>query len=223
MTRTIRSLAAFAASIALLLAAPGFVGIAAAHDNGSGQSALAPELYSAVKTARFVYASDIRTARDAYRSSLVKIRTSIQTETAQQLKAVQDAKKAFDDAVATGKDQATVDALRDQLKTAIENYRKAIDDAKTAHQTDLANAQKVMVDAVTAAGSKYVKAVTDAFAKFAPGTTVTPGLLIPPGRVFQQGIGSLMGHSDQGLHLGATTRPTPTASSDGGSHHGDDD
>jgi hypothetical protein len=204
-SRTTRTILAVSASAALFLTAPGFVGVAAAHDRGPSQgwshspSTLSPELQKAIKDARLAYFTAAQKAKSDYRDALIKLRTSIQTETADQLKAVQDARSAFDAAAAAGKPATELDGLRATLKARIDAYRTALGTAKTTHQTGIAQAQKAANDAIEAAGTAYTKGVTDAFATFAKGITPPPGLLNPPGHSQSKGSGS--GHGDQGLHL----------------------
>ena len=205
--RIVRSLAAVSASAVLLVAAPGFVGSASAHDGGSGSSSndsghvsssLPVELTTAVKTARTAYFTAAWQAKDAYRAAVMAIRTTMQNETAPQLAAAQAAKKALDDAFANGADQATIDGLKAALRTAVENYRNALITSKTAHAGEFATALTNAKNAVAAAGVVYTQAVTAAFATYAPGTPIPSGLLNPPGHDF----GKSFGHSQiEGLHL----------------------
>jgi hypothetical protein len=222
--RLARSVLAVTASAVLLLTAPGLVGVAVAHDNGGGGSSqahnpISPDLQMAIKDARIAYLSAVKKATADYRDALIRIRTSIQAETASQLKAVQDAKTALDEAAKAGKDQATLDQLRQSLKSAIDSYRNSVLTTKSAHETDVAGAQQAANDAIGAAGIAYAKTVTGAFAKFAPGMTPPPGLLKPPGRGF--GKGQDMNHGGLGLHLDQSNTPSRNTTSGRGS--GDDD
>jgi hypothetical protein len=179
---------AVTATAALLLTAPGFVGSASAHDGGRGSDdsrisapSLAPEIQSAVKTARDTYFTAARKVRDDYRAAVMAIRTAMQNQIAPQLAAAQAAKKALDDASRADADQATLDSLKSALRTSVENLRTAISTSKTAHAAEFTTAANNAKSALDAAGKAYAAAVTAAFATFAPGTPVPPGLLIPPG------------------------------------------
>ena len=217
--RTSRTLLTVAASAALLLTAPGLVGTAAAHNgngpggpNGQGeatsqatgqadarregfdfsqQNVGTPELQNAIKTARESYKTVVRTARDDFRTTVSGIRTSIETETAAKLSDVQAKKKLLSDALAANSDQATLDPLRAAFKTSLDTYRTAWLEAKAKHQSEVDAALAKAKSVIDAAAKAYAQSVTDAFAKYAPGTAVPPGLLNPPGHAFGMGRGEL--------------------------------
>ena len=217
--RSSRAILTVAASAALLLTAPGLVGTAVAHNgNGPGgssgpggstsqssgandvqregfdsslQNIGTPELQTAVKNAREAYKTAVRTAKEDFRNAVSGIRTSIQTETAGQLVDVQAKKKQLSDALAANADHATIDPLRVAFKASLDTYRTAWLAAKAKHQSEVDAAMAKAKSAIDTAAKGYAQAVTDAFAKYAPGATVPPGLLNPPGHAFGLGHGEL--------------------------------
>lgn len=213
------------ATAALLLTAPGVVGIASAHDGGGsggsqgsqqsedrddhdGQgsasqgnqntgspnsqrptpaSSISPDLQNAIKSAREAYKTTARTIKDQLRTTLAGFRTSVQNDTATQLADVKAKRLAYLDALAKNADQSTLDSLKAALKASVDAYRTAWIAAKTKYQTQIdAAIAKAQTD-IANAGTVYTQAVKDAFAKYAPGTTIPSGLLDPPGQNIGEG------------------------------------
>lgn len=210
LPRTARRVLTATAALGLVATAPGFVGIASANDNGSGPSShsssaaistLSPALQTAVKTARTAYFAAVEKAKSDFKAALVPIRAKIQTDTAAQLKAAQDARSAYMNAVSTNQPQATLDTLKAAYLAAVQTYRTALQAAITAAQPAIDTARSTALKAIADAGTAYTKAITDAFAAQVPPVAVPAGLLLPPGKG-HGGNGHLGLGGGNGLHLG---------------------
>lgn len=190
MSRTTRRIATAAAAVALTVSAPGVVGIAQADDNGGSDRrwGLTSEvlqnqaLVDAISTARADYRDAVRAAKDAYRTTMSGIWSTIQAQTQTQRDAVVAAKKAYLSAREAGADTT---AAKMALSEAIVAYRSALQSAKAGQETAIANARTTAQGALTKARDAYRASITAAFA--AAGLPVPEGLLTMGGR---HGFGS---------------------------------
>ena len=187
MNRTaLRGMTATAAFV-LALAAPGALGTAAADDRsadprGWGLSSELQQdagLVSEIRAAREAYRTSAQSARTAYRTALQGIEREIQLSTASRRAAARTAGDAYR-AVLEGAVTGDLERLRSEFSSAWTEYREAqastVDAAQPAIDTAAGSAKATLMTA----RSIYASALQAAFAEHAPGVSV-PRLLQDPG------------------------------------------
>ena len=210
-TRTTRRIVTATAAIALMASAPGFIGVASAHDhggNGSGgrdgltsEQSANPEFAMAIQTARTTYKDATKAVKDQFRTDIAGVRTAIETATATQKAAVKTAHDAYENARDANPAVDTT-AQKAALDAAITAYKDALNTAKTAQQAVVTAAADKAKATLATALTTYQTSITEAFATYAAGTTVPPGLLTPgwahglgDGKWLNHGLGDKHGHS----------------------------
>jgi hypothetical protein len=200
-TRTTRRYLTLSASVVLLAAAPGLVGVASATDSPSpkpatsnAQVTLSPDLVRAIESARSNYALLARGAMDNYRTVKHAIRAAMQLDS--NLIALHAAKDAAKQALETASHAGTSTAV---LQSAYDSARSAYDAAKAPYVVQEDKARSDLKVAIAAAQAGYSTTVTSAFATYAPNTTIPVNLLQASGR----GHGFAFGH----LHMGPGMNP----------------
>jgi hypothetical protein len=187
MTSTARRVVTTLAAMALVAASPLAVGTAAADDRPVDTRAWGlsstltgnADLVDAVAQARDAYRQTVLSARQAFRAALDSTHLQIQEDTAGARNAARAAVDAYR-AVSEGRVTGDLDELRAASLDAITAYRAALASAKTARQAELDTAMGSAKATLAMARSLYTSAVTQAFARYAPGTSV-PRALADPG------------------------------------------
>jgi hypothetical protein len=212
-TRTARRIITLSASVALIAAAPGLVGVASATDTPSPSPSasnapltVSPELIKAIQSARDAYRTTTHAAKDVYKAENGVMRDAIKSL----LQTQHDALKASHDALRIAHASNTETPQMRSDYEALKNAYETAKDAATA--TWLANNKDPRValkSAIDAARTTYSTAVTTAFATYAPTMKIPAGLLEAPGK----GHGYAFGHLKQNVANGhRATHPNQAAS-----------
>jgi hypothetical protein len=196
VSRTTRRIATAVAAAALVAGSPGLVGVASAHDNGgtghgivlSSELLANTPLVDAIRLARTTYRDAAKAAIGQFRTDMAGVRAAIDAATQTQRATL---KKAHDDYEAAREAGSDTTAQKSAFASAMAAYRDALMAARAAQQPTITAATGTAKAALAAAETVYVAAVNTAFATYAPGTTVPPGLLTPG---FGRGMGHGMGH-----------------------------
>ena len=199
-TRTARRLITLGASAALIITAPGFVGVAMAHDTPSprpssstAQVTLTPALVTAIQAARDAFKVAARAAMDTYRNAKTAIRADMTADTS--LAALHSAKDAARQALELAVKSGTSTPA---LQTAYDNAKAAYEAAKAPYKVREDAAQNSLKVAIDAAKVAYVAAVKTAFATIAPGMVVPANLLEVSDRHHGFAFGHLNAKHDNG-------------------------
>jgi hypothetical protein len=213
-TRTARRIITLSASVALIAAAPGLVGVASATDTPSPSPSasnapltVSPDLIKAIQSARDTYRTTTHAAKDAYKAAKKSMHVAIERT----LLAQHDALKASHDALRIA--YATNATNSPELRAAYETLKTAYEAAKHTAMakwiTDNGDARAALKTAIDAAQVIYSDAVKAAFKAWAPNMTIPAGLLEAPGK----GHGYAFGHLKQNVANGhRATDPNQAAS-----------
>ncbi len=178
--RTARRLVSIAASVAIFSMAP--AGIAMASDNdhggrdsesssssrGPGQGQLTDAQREAVNTARQAYFTSVQKIRSTFTTTIESGRAALKAELAPFDAARNAAQTAYVNAIKAHADRAVVADLKAKYAAASAAFRTALNSVKDKYQAQFDAAATAAKSALAAAATTYSNAITGAFAPQSP-------------------------------------------------------